>query len=63
MTRTSRLEFVFVELQGMAVLVPSKCTDSCDDDDSDDDKDNFCPHCSWGLIVDLQARWFLLFGC
>lgn len=55
MTQTSCLEFVFVELQGMAVLVPSKCTDSYDDDDddSDDDKDNFCLHCSWGLIVAL----------
>lgn len=67
MTQTNCLEIVSVELQGMAVLVPSKYTDSYDDDDDDDsdndDEDNFCLHCSWGLSMDLQALWFLVVGC
>lgn len=57
------LEFVSAELQGMAVLVPSKYTDSRDDGGGggdDDDDDSFCPDCSWGLSTDLQALWFLV---
>lgn len=57
------LEFVSAELRGTAVLVPSKCTHSCDDGeggDDDDDGDSFCLDCSLGLSNDRQALWFLV---
>ena len=43
------------------MLVPNEYTDSCDDDggSNGDDDDNFCPHCSWGLIRDL-SDWQVL---